>query len=512
MKPVIRQSAILNRFVSQFSASNELTPFQRSDSFGTESFTRTQVLVHIPNPIMIKVSDHAHAIYVGADDELSEQVRASVESIHGWELQRVVDVDTALTIWSEQHTSAVILYIGDEYSYAQSLKLMRAANCDAMAVIVIYDRLEPEQILDLYRSGAAECLGRPANLSRLLLVLDMFRRPAKPLAVSNEESGRENTKTGEDSNEFHSRMMDQVRSVASLTTTLLITGETGTGKTRLSRLIHGLSDRKNKPFLALNCGALSESLIDTELFGHVKGAFTGADRNYTGKLAQCRDGTLLLDEIDTLSPIAQVKLLQVVEERVFQPVGSSRFEPLQARLIVASNKSLQHEVDQGRFRSDLFYRLNVMAFELAPLRERRREIAELANRFTAEFANQHGFNVASISPAAMMHLESNNWPGNIRELRNVVERAVILSAGTTIEPSHLPSHMVSQVSELQVEPADDGASYRSRNKLANARLEAEREQLRDSLQRNGNNRSKTAHELGISRVTLYKRLRKLQML
>lgn len=457
---------------------------------------------------MLKRADHCfQAIYVGADEQLGYELNSSLSSKKGWLLRHVVDVETASTVQAEQPTAAVILYVDDACRYAQSLKYMHSATSQNIPVIVIYDCLEPEQLLELFRSGAVECLGRPVNLTRLSLVLDMSTVSANAKVGSNAVRAT----TSGDTDGLQDQLLEQVRAVASLTTTVLVTGETGTGKTRLSRLIHGLSDRRNKPFLALNCGALSESLIDTELFGHVKGAFTGADHDYLGKLAQCRDGTLLLDEIDTLSPVAQVKLLQVVEERVFQPVGSTGFQPFQARLIVASNKPLQQEMNEGRFRSDLFYRLNVMSFQLLPLRERRDEIERLASTFRAEFAEQHGFHNAPFAPRTVAALESYRWPGNIRELRNVIERAVILSAGKLIQPAHLPPNLLAvNPDELSSGRVQETSSVG--NKLADARIEAERKQVIDSLRRNDNNRSKTALELGISRAALYKRLHKLQLL
>jgi DNA-binding NtrC family response regulator len=307
------------------------------------------------------------------------------------------------------------------------------------------------------------------------------------------------------------RLLDQVRAVAPLDTTVMITGETGAGKTRLARLIHALSPRRNKQFLAVNCGALSESLLDSELFGHTKGAFTGADRDHAGKLTQCQNGTLLLDEIDTLSPAAQVKLLQVTDDRVFQPVGATTFQPLRARLVGASNKSLETEVAAGRFRSDLYFRLNVMSFQLPPLRERRHEIPRLVRKFAAEFAGHHDIDVPSVLRSALSALESHTWPGNIRELRNVMERAVILSAGGAINHAHLPSHIVTTwdaVDSVDTEVVREGGH----NKLATARGEAEREQLLLALELHNNNRTKTASYLGISRVALYKRLRKFHIL
>ena len=216
-----------------------------------------------------------------------------------------------------------------------------------------------------------------------------------------------------------------------------------------------------------------------------------------------------------LSPAAQVRLLQVVEERVYQPVGSSEFQPLKARLIVASNRPLQQQVDEGKFRSDLFYRLNVMAFKLPPLRERREEVLPLADGFVGEFANMHGFDKADISTMAGVALRSYDWPGNVRELRNVIERSVILSAGETIELTHLSAQVADCIhTKVSSEPLARATAEKvvGKNKLATARLVAERRQLLDALERNDNNRSKTAIDLGISRVALYKRLRKLHIL
>src|SRR5207248_209117 len=229
-------------------------------------------------------------------------------------------------------------------------------------------------------------------------------------------------------------LMEQVRRVAPQDTTLLFTGQTGTGKTRLARLVHEFSPRRDQPFLVVDCGALSPTLIESEMFGHVRGAFTGADRDRAGKLAAAGSGTLLLDEINSLPLPLQSKLLRVVDERVFEPVGSNKPQPLRARLIAVSNAPLDREVDAGRFRSDLFYRLNVVGFYLPPLRDRRAAIAPLAAQFLAEFAARNRPDVRGLSSAAVRALEAYGWPGNVRELRNVIERAVALCPGPDVQP------------------------------------------------------------------------------
>jgi DNA-binding NtrC family response regulator len=298
--------------------------------------------------------------------------------------------------------------------------------------------------------------------------------------------------------------------VAPQETTLLLTGQTGTGKTRLARLIHELSPRRHDPFLVVDCGALSPTLIESELFGHAKGAFTGAERDRAGKLAAAGRGTLLLDEVNSLPLPLQAKLLRAVDEHVFEPVGANRSQPLHARLIAASNAELQREVEAGRFRSDLYYRLNVVAFFLPPLRERRSSVAPLAHRFLAEFATRNRADVTGLSSEALRALEAYDWPGNVRELRNVLERAVALCPGPRIEPTDLPEVMREEGFAL---PSATTAFLRDSRDLKPASLQQSKQEVEvrrilEALHKNGNNRLRAAQELGISRVALYKKLHK----
>jgi two-component system response regulator HydG len=303
-----------------------------------------------------------------------------------------------------------------------------------------------------------------------------------------------------------SGIMEQVQRVAPQETFLLFEGETGTGKTRLARLVHELSPRHNQPFLVVNCGALAENLIESELFGHVRGAFTGADRDRTGKFAAAGKGTLLLDEIDSLTPMLQSKFLRALEERIYEQVGSNKPMKMEARVIVASNRSLAREVDEGRFRSDLYYRLNVVSFYMPPLRERREIIPHLADHFVAALSTRNRRPIHAVSEEAQEALLSYDWPGNIRELRNVIERAVALCTKPRIELPDLPKAVQSSLESHSWQIRLDTAEEVDRLSLRHAKGEAEAARIMKALEKHANNRLKAALELGISRMTLYKKM------
>jgi DNA-binding NtrC family response regulator len=298
----------------------------------------------------------------------------------------------------------------------------------------------------------------------------------------------------------------QIRRVVDQDTTILLTGETGTGKTMLARHIHQTSARKSKPFMIVDCGALAAALIESEMFGHLRGAFTGADKDRVGKFAAAGDGTLVLDEINSLPIALQTKLLRAVEERVFEPLGSNQPQPLRARIIAISNVPLHQEVAKERFRADLYYRLNVVGFRLPPLRERWADVLPLAHKFLSEHAVAKARGVIGIAPEAVRVLEQYGWPGNVREVKNTIEWLAVACPGPLATLADLPECTRSPMMEPNAiavraagpaapVPIDHGPGHEERR-------------ICEALQKHRNNRARAAAELGMSRVTLYKRLHK----
>ena len=311
------------------------------------------------------------------------------------------------------------------------------------------------------------------------------------------------------------------RLVAPTTASVLLVGETGTGKEVIARALHNLSDRNDGPYVRVNCGALSESLLESELFGHVKGAFTGAIDNKTGRFEAAHTGTLFLDEISSMSPKLQVKLLRVLQEHEFERVGESRTIQVNSRVIAATNQFLEDEITAGRFRDDLYYRLNVVPIYLPPLRERREDIPALAKFFLKKYSEENKFEPPPLMPALEKILLNYDWPGNVRELENCMERAAILAHGETLTPEMLAppdrslrrwrpvrgrgsdlDTLIQQVVRLgiQTAPAEEGHLY---ERVVRG---VERELLEQVMQISDGVVVKAAKRLGINRNTLQKKI------
>jgi transcriptional regulator with PAS, ATPase and Fis domain len=297
------------------------------------------------------------------------------------------------------------------------------------------------------------------------------------------------------------KIFDMIDSVADTRATVLITGESGTGKSLIARAIHRRSGRRDKPFVEVACGALPETLLESELFGHVAGAFTGALGEKRGKFMLADEGTIFLDEISTASPAMQVKLLRILQDLEFEQVGGNKTFHVDTRVILATNDDLSRMVAEGRFRQDLFYRINVINVELPSLRDRISDIPLLAEHFLRQVCEDSGKTVRGFTEDALSALQRYRWPGNVRELQNVIERAVLLGKEGVIGVDDLPPSMMA-VGGVSVE------SVAGRS-LKQALESPERQIIREVLESNNWNRNITAEALGINRTTLYKKMKRL---
>ena len=305
-------------------------------------------------------------------------------------------------------------------------------------------------------------------------------------------------------------LAEQLQIAAGHDVTVLIEGETGTGKTHLAKLIHDCSARAAQRFLVVACGALSGNLIASEFFGHVKGAFTGADASKVGKFAAAGTGTLLLDEIDTLGLDQQANLLRVIETGEFEPVGGNETQICRARIVAATNWNLADAVERGTFRSDLYYRLHVIAFRLPPLRERPQDISPLVRGMAAKFGTRFGKKIQGIHPDAMRALELFPWPGNLRQLENVLQQAILTCTGDELRLQHLPP-MVHTV-RADSPHAAASSSAATPGTLEHNRETTERAAILRALEKVAFSRTRAAQLLGVSRVTLYKKMKKYGLL
>jgi DNA-binding NtrC family response regulator len=342
------------------------------------------------------------------------------------------------------------------------------------------------------KEGAYDYLTKPVNLNELGMVVK--RALASKKRVGEEGSDRYGIENIIGTSGVLEEIKRVIRQIAPTKATVLIEGESGTGKELIARAIHGLSDRRDHPFVAVHCAALAESLLESELFGHEKGAFTGALKRRLGRFEMANGGTLFLDEVSEMAVGTQVKLLRVLQEQEFERVGGSETVHVDVRLIAATNANLESLIARGRFREDLYYRLNVIRLRIPPLRERKEDIPLLVNSFLAEFDAENGKRVRGVTPETMAAMQAYDWPGNIRELRNCIEGMVVLSRGDMIRPSELPGKMREGIPHI---PETSQGTLK----------EAELKMIEEALAKTNGRKSDAAKLLGISRRTLHRKIK-----
>ena len=369
-----------------------------------------------------------------------------------------------------------------------------------------------ESAVKAIKLGAADYLTKPVVDEELRVAIDKALRQHHLLAENASLKKQLDQRFGLDSIVGHDHRMQQafdlIEAVAPTKTTVLMSGESGTGKSLVARAIHQRSDRRDHPFVEISCGSIPETILESELFGHVKGAFTGAHADKVGRFLAADGGTIFLDEINSASPGMQLKLLRVLQERRFEPVGSTETVEVDARVILATNQDLEDLVARGDFRQDLYYRVNVVKIDLPPLRDRPGDVPSLAEHFLRMHAAETGKAVTGFTDDAMAALARYSFPGNVRELSNIVERAVVLSRRATIGVDALPPHVVDNrppASDLDDVDAPD--TPWEPTPLAEALMAPEKRIILKALRANDWNRQRTADDLAINRTTLYKKMK-----
>ena len=405
----------------------------------------------------------------------------------------------------DQQVDVLGLDLDGNYSPVQEqLDFFETMRDSRVPIVVMTDDSRRATVLELLQRGAYDYLRKPPSLPELKIVI---RRAHEHATLKHElEHTREKLRAASrcdrliGSSARSQVVYDLIRRVTNLDAFVLITGESGTGKELVARAIHNLSKRAKEPFVAVSCGAIPETLIESELFGHEKGAFTGTNGVREGYLEQAGSGTLLLDEIGELSLQTQVKLLRVLQQREFSRLGSNRLLPLKARVLFATHRNLAQMVDEGTFRRDLYYRVNVMRINVPPLRERTDDVPVLADHFLRIYASEYGKPVRDFRANAMALLFEYEWPGNIRELENAIQGAVILSEGDSIGPEDLPEPL-RQVDPLEAPEGLIPGSFEDQLRDYKIRL------ANKAIQECNGNKTLAARSLNISRAYLHRLVR-----
>ena len=444
-------------------------------------------------------------ILVADDDATHREVLRTLLEEWGYAVREAVDGEHAVALCREQPFDLVLMDVRmPKKSGLEALKEIKVHN-PAVPVLIMTAFSDVAAAVEAIKSGAYDYLTKPLDFEKLKVVLrnvfahvGLIRENAtlsRSLAATEAQTGMVGR------SESMRALWEMVRTIAPTDATVLITGESGTGKELVAKAVHAAGRRARGPFVAVNCAALTESLLASELFGHEKGAFTGADKKHEGHFLKADGGTIFLDEIGEMPLSMQVKLLRVIQEREVLSVGGNKAVPVDVRIIAATNRDLAREVAAGTFREDLYYRLNVVTLALPPLRDRADDIPLLAQYFMARFADKNNKKIKGFTPGAMDRLVRYAWPGNVRELENVIERASILLLGEHISERDLPERFA---------PARGDALTDALTTDCPTLEDVERAVILKTLKRFGGNKTEAAKALGITRKTLHAKLSKYQ--
>jgi two-component system response regulator HydG len=441
------------------------------------------------------------------DDAAHLSVVKTVVKSWGYDVEGADDGSEAVEKAKERPFDLIVMDVRmAEMSGIDALKTIKGYN-PAIPILIMTAYSSIESAVEALKAGAYDYLTKPLDFDVLKLTIE---RALDHTSLRTENlSLKERLRSSYDltniigKSQPMTELIEMVAMVAPSEATALITGESGTGKELIARSIHYNSSRKQGPLVIVNCAALTETLLESELFGHEKGAFTGADRRREGRFMQANKGTIFLDEIGEMSSVMQAKLLRVIQDREIQRVGSDGTLKVDVRILAATNKDLQEDVSAGKFREDLYYRLNVVTLRVPPLRERLEDIPLLAQHFLEKYAEKNKKRMKGFTPLAMDMFLKYDWPGNVRELENAVERAVILGPGDYITEKELPLSMTKAYphpEEIERTPKV--------SKKPQSLAKVEKEAVLAALEAAGGNKSKTARILGITRKTLHKKLQK----